>query len=134
MKAVTLSLFMALGTVAPALAADQDALDKVVDGSLIVTRLGGLGAGLVIGCPIAAVRETASTYRSWTDTAADKVGGKMGGKDSGPACALVSLVTLPAAMVVGGAKGIYYGTKNSFTHGFNEPFTQDSFSLGKLEE
>ena len=122
-----------VGIVAPAMAEDE-ALDKVTQGSLMVTRMGGVGTGLVIGTPIAVGRETYKSYISFTETAADKVGGKVGGKDNGPVCAIVSLVTLPAAIVVGGAKGVYYGTKNGVWTGFQQPFYKDSYSLGALDE
>jgi len=117
----------------PALAEDEP-LDMVTQGSLMVTRVGGVGAGLVVGTPVAVVRETFKSYVGFTQAAADKVGGKMGGKDNGPVCAVVSLVTLPASMVVGGAKGVYYGAKNGVCTGFNQPFHPDSYSLGALEE
>lgn len=117
----------------PALA-DDEPLDKVTQGSLMVTRAGGVGAGVVVGTPVAVVRQSLKTYVNFTQSAADKVGGKLGGKDNGPVCAVVSLVTLPASLVVGGAKGVYYGTKNGVTNGFNQPFHPDSYSLGSYEE
>lgn len=124
-----LSLIMAAGIMAPALA-DDEGLTKAVDGSLFVTRLGGLGAGWVLGTPVSVVRHTAKSYVAMTNSAADKVGGH----DFGPSVALVSLATFPAAVIIGGAKGIYGGTQNALVHGFNEPFHPDSFSLGNLEE
>jgi hypothetical protein len=117
----------------PAMAEDEP-LDMVTQGSLMVTRVGGIGAGVVIGTPVAVVRESFKSYVSFTQAAADKVGGKLGGKDNGPVCAVVSLATLPASLVVGGAKGVYYGTKNGVCTGFNQPFHPDSYSLGNLEE
>lgn len=121
-----------VANLSPALAKDEDgALDKSVQGGLMVTRVGGVGAGLVVGTPVAVVRETITSYIGLTGAAADKVGGAVGGKDNGPACAVVSLVTAPAALVVGGAKGLYYGGKNGMLHGFNEPFSPASFSISK---
>ncbi|GEM_PF-466299 len=126
------SLALMLANMAPAFSKDDEgALDKAVDGSLIVTRVGGVGAGLVLGTPVAVVRETISSYIGLTGAAADKVGGKIGGKDSGIACGVVSLVTVPAALVVGGAKGLFYGSKNGMMKGFNNPFSPASFSLSK---
>jgi hypothetical protein len=89
-----------------------------------------MGAGLVIGAPIAVTRETIRSYRGLTESAADKIGGK----DFGPSCLLVSFITLPASLVVGGAKGTYISSRNAMKHGFNDPFNSDSFSVGKLEE
>lgn len=131
--AQALCFFVAIGSMSPAVANDES-LDKVVDGSLIVTRVGGVGTGLVLGPPVASVKCSVKCYKDWTPALADKVGGKCGGKDCGPVVGLVSLVTLPASLMCGTGKGIYYGSKNAFTHGFNEPFSPASFSLSKLED
>lgn len=127
---------MTLSCVLPAFAGDSsnEGLDRAVDGSQTVLRGAGLGLGIVFGIPIAIVRQTKKSYVSMTNAGADKVGGKMGGKDNGPTCAVVSLVTLPAAMVVGTAKGTYMGTQNALVHGWNEPFTHDSFSTGEMDK
>jgi hypothetical protein len=128
--ALALASLLAIGSLAPALAADDTGLDKAADASLIVTRVGAVGTAMVVGMPIAIARETTRSYRGLTNSAADKVGGK----DFGPSCLLVSIVTLPAALFVGGAKGTYIGSRNAVTHGFHDPFASDSFSVGKLEE
>lgn len=126
LAAAVAALVMSFGVVAPAMAADGDALDNVVGASMWPVRLSAVGAGTVVGTPVAAVRQTVKAYKDWTPALADKVGGK----DFGPSCGLVSIVTLPAAVVWGGVTGPYYGTKNGFVHGFNEPFTHQSFSMG----
>ncbi len=127
MFATTLALVALFGAVAPSFAkGESSGLDAAVGGAEWVTRLGGVGVGTVAGTPVAIVRQTFGAYTAWTPDLADKVGGK----ECGPACALVSLVTLPAAVVWGGVTGPYYGVKNGFNHGFNNPFTHDSFSLG----
>jgi len=127
--AAAASLGLIVGALTPVLA-DDGPLDKVVDGSLIVTRVAGTGAGLVVGTPVGIVRSVVKNYINMTNTAADKVGGK----DCGPCCLLVSVGTLPASLVWGGLTGTYYGGKNAFTHGFNEPFSPASFCLGKYDE
>ena len=58
---------------------------------------------------------------------------KIGGHSFAPSVLLAGVVTAPAAVVVGGAKGIYAGGKNA-VNGFNQPFNPDSFSIGNLEE
>lgn len=127
MFATTLAMVALMGAVAPAFAkGDNTGLEEVVGGCEWVTRIAGVGAGTVGGTPIAAVRQTYNAYTDWTPALADK----MGGKECGPCCALVSVVTLPAAVVWGGVTGPYYGVKNGFNHGFNNPFTHQSFSLG----
>jgi hypothetical protein len=131
--AAALSLLLAVGTMPGVLAADEP-LEKVVDSSLLVTRVGGVGAGLVLGTPVAVTRCTVKSYKDLTVKVADKIGGKTGGKDCGPCCLIVSVATLPAGIVWGGLTGSYYGGKNAFKVGFNQPFHPDSFSLGKLED
>ena len=128
---VVMAAMAMLAVSAPAQAADEP-LEMVTQGSLMVTRLGGMGAGLVIGTPVAVVRESVKSYIDFTNGAADKVG-VMGGKDNGPVCLVCSLVTLPAGLVVGSLKGLYYGGKNGVVTGFNQPFHPDSFSLGELD-
>lgn len=119
-----LSIFMMAGTAAPAFAADDDSLETFINGTMMITRVGGLGTGIVIGTPVAMTRRTVTTYKAWTNDLADKVGGH----EFGPSVALVSLVTAPAAVVWGGLTGAFYGTKNAVSN-FNEPFSANSFSV-----
>ncbi len=129
MLATTLAVVAVLGAVAPSFAKgsdDEGGLGMAVGGCEWVDRMAGVGVGTVAGTPVAVVRQTYKAYVDWTPALADKIGGK----DCGPACAVVSLVTLPAAVVWGGVTGPYYGVKNGVDHGFNNPFTHQSFSLG----
>jgi hypothetical protein len=129
--AALLAVTIALSIGAPMFAAESkgsgDAMETVVDGSLIVTRAGGAGAGVVLGTPVAIARDSYKDYTTWTQNWADKAGGK----DFGPSCALVSLVTLPAALVWGTVTGTYHGVKNGLTEGFQEPFNPKSFNITK---
>lgn len=130
--AALLAVAMAFGMTSPMFASEGkssggDNMDKVVDGSLIVTRVGGVGAGVVLGTPVAIVRDTYKDYTSWTTTLADSVGGH----DCAPSCALVSLVTIPASLVWGTVTGTYHGCRNGLTKGFTEPFNAESFSITK---
>jgi hypothetical protein len=130
--AAILSIAMTLGMTAPSFADDKSSgVETAVDGALVVTRVGGATAAAIVGTPIAIVRETYKSYTQWTPACADK----MGAKDCGPACLMVSVVTLPAAIVWGTVTGTFYGCRNGINKGFNEPFHPDSFSLGKdIEE
>ncbi len=125
-------LFQTLPSIAAS--SDNEPMDIVANTAALPTRVGGVAAGVLLGCPIAWVRYSVKNYINYTEVSADKVGSKIGGKDNGPTCAVVSLATLPAGVVVGGVQGLYYGTKNAFTHGFNEPFNNESFTLGSLDE
>ncbi|MBI1272324.1 hypothetical protein GC174_18010 [bacterium] len=130
---VALALMAMVGMSAPAMAADSEPLEQVTQGSLMVTRVGAMGAGVVLGTPVAVVRESVKSYIDFTGMAADKVGEPLGGKDNGPVCLVCSLVTLPVGLVAGTLKGVYYGTKNGVVGGFNTPFHPDTFSLGELD-
>ena len=113
--------------------ADDESLEKATEASLVVTRVGGMGLGIVLGTPIAIIKRSYRNYVDYTTRAADKVGEPMGGSENGPVCLACSLVTLPAGLLVGSLEGIYYGSKNGMVSGFNKPFHSDSFSLGELE-
>lgn len=127
--AALFALTTVLGIAAPSFADDSEGgLDRATDGALIVTRAGGVGAGLVLGTPVAAARDSYHYYTNWTNSLADKV---PGGHEFGPTVALVSIATLPASLFWGGVTGVYHGTRNALGKGFNEPFHPDSFSLGK---
>ena len=54
--ALAVTMLMAAGTMLPCLA-DDDGLGKAVDGGLLFTRVGGLGAAWVFGTPIAVIRK-----------------------------------------------------------------------------
>lgn len=129
--AALLATTIALGIGLPMFAAETkgsgDHMETVVDGSLIFTRAGGVGAGVVLGTPVAIVRDTYKSYTTWTPALADQIGGK----DFAPSCALVSLVTVPASMVWGTVTGTFHGTRNGLTKGFTEPFNPASFSITK---
>ena len=129
MLATTLAVVAVLGAFAPSFAKgsdDEGGLGMAVGGCEWVDRIAGVGVGTTAGTPIAIVRQTFKAYTAWTPALADKIGGK----DCGPCCALVSLVTAPAAVAWGGVTGPYYGVKNGVEKGFSNPFTTQSFSLG----
>lgn len=126
---LAMSLVACAAAAAPAFASD-DAMDKVTQGALLPTRVGGVAAGIVLGTPVAIVRESYQSYKDLTNAGAEQIHGK----ECGPACLLVSVFTLPAGLVVGTVKGTYYGLKNGIMDGFQTPFHPHSFSIGELEK
>ena len=126
---LAMSIVACAAAAAPVFASDE-AMDKVTQGALLPTRVGGVVAGIAVGTPIAVIRESVKSYKDLTNSAAEQIHGK----ECGPACLIVSLFTLPAGLVVGGVKGTYYGLKNGFMSGFQTPFHPDSFSLGELDK
>jgi hypothetical protein len=113
---------------APAQALDK--LDPNVDPIVLATRLTGAGAGIAVGTPIAVARETAKTYVELTNGVADD----LGGRDLAPSVMLATVITGPVSILIGGAKGLIAGGRNGITHGFNAPFSLDSFSLNGLDD
>jgi hypothetical protein len=120
-----LALVLSAG-IAPAFAADEP-LQQAVDSALVVTRVGGMGAGVAVGIPVATIRQTRKTYVNMTNGLSDK----MGGHECGPCVLGASIFTLPAALVVGPATGAYYGMKNGVQQGWAKPFNPDSFSMAE---
>jgi hypothetical protein len=88
-----------------------------------------VGAGLVVGTPVAVVRQTAERSMGITGDFADKIGGK----DSLPPVLFASVLGVPFGLLVGSAEGVYFGGKNAIQHGVEKPFSKESFSLGELE-
>ena len=123
-----LSALCAVSMVAPAMAASggDDALDKVVQVSEFPVRVAGVGVGIVLGTPVAILRQSVHSYNQMTNPAADKIGGH----DCGLSVGAASLVTLPASLVKGTVLGSYYGVKNGMVDGFGTPFNTTSFSMG----
>ena len=131
---VALALMAVMGISGPvAMAADEEPLEQVTQASLMPTRLGGIGAGVLVGTPVAVVRQSVKNSIDFTGAAADKVGEPIGGRDNGPVCLVCSLVTVPVGIVAGTFQGVYYGVKNGVVGGFQTPFHPDSFSLGELD-
>jgi len=119
----------AVGMFIPAIA-DDGGVHKASEIALVPVRIAGVGAALVVGTPIAVTRAVPKQFIGMTTTVAEKIGGH----DFFPSCVIASVVTGPAAVVVGGTKGVINGSKAAVIHGFGEPFAPKSFSLGNLEE
>lgn len=124
--AAILSLCLTVGMLTPALADDEKGLNQAVDSSMMVERVGGMGAGMVLGTPVAVMRDTASCFVKLTTKCADHIGGH----NFGPSCVLASVVTAPCSLVYGGTVGLYHACKNGMSTGFGAPFSAASFSLG----
>ncbi len=127
-SSLALALVASVAAVAPAFAA-EDNMETVTQASLLPTRVGGVVVGTVVGVPVSMVRQSYKSYIDYTVAGSEKIHGK----DCGPANLLVSVVTLPAGLVVGGLKGTYYGVKNGVMKGFETPFKPDSYGIGELD-
>jgi hypothetical protein len=119
-----LSLVSALTIVAsgaaPALAADKDV--SPVGVAMWPVKLVAMGAGAVVGTPIAVTR-----YVAKESVASTK---KIAGDKSNPVFAVAcGVVGVPIGVFVGGVEGLYHGPANAYSH----PFNKDAFSLGEIE-
>ena len=131
--ALGLSLLVLFLPAAFALATAQaaaDNLDTVTQISVLPARLGGVAAGVIVGTPLAVVRESYKSYLDLTGAGAEQIHAK----DCAPVCLLISAITLPAGVVLGSFRGGFYGVKNGVVRGFQTPFNSRSFSLGELDE
>lgn len=115
------------GSLLPACADEPSAMLK--NTAMLPVRTLGLGAGLVLGTPVAVVRQTAERSIGFTGTFADKIGGK----DSLPPVLFASVLGVPFGVLCGSSEGLYFGGKNAIVHGTQHPFSKESFSLGELE-
>ncbi|MBI4533384.1 MAG: hypothetical protein HY711_05495 [Candidatus Melainabacteria bacterium] len=107
----------------------EDAKEMMQNAAMFPVKALGVGAGLVLGTPIAVTRCTASKTREYTGTFADKIGGK----EHAVPTAFAMVLSVPFGVLAGTSQGVYYGGKNAIAHGSEKPFSKDSFSLGDLE-
>jgi hypothetical protein len=85
-------------------------------------KLVAMGAGAVVGTPIAVTR-----YVAKESVASTK---KIAGDKSNPVFAVAcGVVGVPIGVFVGGVEGLYHGPANAYSH----PFNKDAFSLGEIE-
>lgn len=107
----------------------EEPKEMVKNSAMFPVKALAVGAGLVVGTPVAVVRQTAERSIGITGDFADKIGGK----DSLPPVLFASVLAVPFGLLVGSAEGIYFGGKNAIQHGVEKPFSKESFSLGELE-
>lgn len=86
----------------------------------------GVGAAMVVGTPIAMIRQSAVRIRSLNEGASDKIGGH----EHFPPNLFASVYSVPVGTLIGCSEGVYLGTKNAIGHGVEHPFSLSSFSLG----
>ena len=124
-KAVTSGIFALAFAAAPAFADSHDS-SMAKEAAWFPVQLAGVATGCVFGIPICATRRCAVRIHDFTSEGADKIGGHQ----YFPPVLFASFFGVPAGALVGVAEGIYYGGRNGIDHGFNQPFSPDSFSLG----
>lgn len=94
--------------------------------AMFPVRTVALGAGLVVGTPVAVVRRVSNRCIEYTSNFADKIGGK----DNLPPVLFASMMGVPFGIISGSAEGVYFGGKNAISNCVEHPFSKDSFSLG----
>jgi hypothetical protein len=94
--------------------------------AMFPVRTAALGAGLVVGTPVAILRRVSNRCTEYTGNFADKIGGK----DNLPPVLFASILGVPFGLVSGTAEGVYFGGKNAISNCVEHPFSKDSFSLG----
>ncbi len=132
MKKSTLSALAAaavtIGSVLPACA--DEPKDMLKNTAMFPVKALAISTGMVVGTPVAVTRRVSNRCIEYTQTFADKIGGK----DSLPPVLFASVLGVPFGVIAGSAEGIYFGGKNSIVHGSDKPFSKESFSLGESLE
>ena len=108
----------------PAFAESEGTMAK--QALMLPVRMVAMGSGMALGIPVAIVRRTGARSVGFSEQFADNIGGKEHMIPLG----MASLMGVPFGMVVGTAEGVYSGGKNSISHGWEKPFSLETFSLG----
>jgi hypothetical protein len=122
-----LSLTLGVAAVLPACAADRETpLESTV---LLPVRVAALGAGIVVGTPVAIVRNAMDTFPKARGIIADQF--NAGTADSVAADSILfDLAAMPPSLTTGVVLGLYQGTDNALKNCMDSPFSPESFSLG----
>lgn len=115
---------LAIATCSPANAEDTKEMAK--NAALFPVKAAAVGAGMVVGIPVAITRRSSNRCIEFTQSFADKIGGK----EHIPPSVIASVLGMPFGLLVGTGEGIYYGGKNAIDGGSGEkPFGLATFSL-----
>lgn len=110
---------------APAFAESEGTMAK--QALMLPVRMAAMGSGMALGIPVAIVRRSGARSVGFTESFADNIGGKEHMIPLG----MASLMGVPFGLVVGTAEGVYSGGRNSISHGWEKPFSLESFSMGE---
>ncbi len=123
-KKIGLLALLALTLNTPAFAESEGSMAKQT--LMLPVRMAAIGTGMVVGIPVAIVRRTGSRSVEFSEKFADNIGGKEHMIPLG----MASLMGVPFGMVVGTAEGMYSGGRNSINHGWEKPFSLETYSMG----
>lgn len=123
-KKIGLLALLALTLNTPAFAESEGSMAKQT--LMLPVRMVAIGTGMAVGIPVAIVRRTGSRSVEFSEKFADNIGGKEHMIPLG----MASLMGVPFGMVVGTAEGVYSGGRNSINHGWEKPFSLETYSMG----
>lgn len=123
-KKIGLLALLALTLNTPAFAESEGSMAKQT--LMLPVRMVAIGTGMAVGIPVAIVRRTGSRSVEFSEKFADNIGGKEHMIPLG----MASLMGVPFGMVVGTAEGMYSGGRNSINHGWEKPFSLETYSMG----
>ncbi len=92
---------------------------------LFPVKTAAVATGLTIGIPIAMIRYSCDKSSTFTQSCAEKIGGK----ECVPSIIFGAVPGVTGGILAGCGEGLFYGTKNAIEHGVNKPFSQSSFSI-----
>jgi hypothetical protein len=99
--------------------------DKFKSICFFPVRVVGSGVGMVLGCPLGAVKDGVKGFgqgEGW-------VAGKLGNEDSSGPRFFGSVIGGPVGFLGGATYGTFDGTVHGAKTGYKEPFSKDSFTF-----
>ncbi|MDZ4832925.1 MAG: hypothetical protein SGJ27_03915 [Candidatus Melainabacteria bacterium] len=124
----SLSMLLAAVAIASSCSAAnaEDAKEMARNAARFPVRAAAVGTGMVVGIPVAITRRSSNRAIEFTESFADKIGGK----EHAPPMIFASILGMPFGLLVGAGEGVFMGGKNAINGSAAEhPFTLSTFSL-----
>lgn len=111
-----------VGTLVAPSFADGDTFKNIVT---FPVKVVGTGAGVVVGVPLGAFKDSVKG----SIKASRAVAGKLGNEDNSGCMLFGSILGGPVGFVGGGAYGCFDGAVHGAKEGYSKPFSKDTFTF-----
>ncbi len=111
-----------VGTLVAPSFADDDTFKSIV---IFPVRVVGTGAGMAVGVPLGAFKDSVKGYIK----ASKATAGKLGNEDNGGCQFFGQVLGGPFGFVGGGAYGMFDGAVHGAKEGYSKPFSKDTFTF-----
>lgn len=123
LSSLVAAIALSVSMTAPAFADDAATMAK--NTAMFPVKALAIGAGTVVGIPVAITRRASSRSIEYTQSFADQIGGH---EHIIPSFFAMTM-GVPFGCLVGTGEGVFYGGRNAIVHGSEKPFGLASFSL-----